>query len=265
MSAVCACAFAGCSEGVAEVTYSLSEDGSYYIVSGVSGSKSALGSYEIPATYTATNEDGSTVTLPVKEIGSQAFMQCRNLSSVTIPEGIEKIGSQAFVYCSFMEITIPNTVTEIGERAFGGCSLLKEITIPESVTEIGNGAFRYCSGLEKATVKANISDLGANVFANTAATSGGYVYTDTKLTEVYLPATLKKIDSTALENNFIEAIYFAGTVDEWNALYFYETNDDGTETKVDKSEIMTSYIVDVDTAVDGAVKIYCNADFYHTV
>lgn len=259
LGAACLLPMAGCSFGTAEVTYSLSESKEYFIVSGVSGNKSALEKYEIPAEYTAVNEDESELTLPVKEIGAQAFLNCRHLSFITIPDGIEKIGAQAFVHCSFAEVTIPDSVTEIGERAFGGCSMLKEVTIPDSVTTIGDGAFWYCSGLERAIVKAKIVDLGANVFANTMEALGGNTYTDTSLTEIYLPATLEKIDSTALSNNFIESIYFAGTKEQWDELYFYETATDGTETKIEKkSEIMTYYIVDVDAPAENAVKVYCD-------
>ena len=41
---------------------------------------------------------GGDVTIPegVTEIGSSAFKDCANLTSVTIPEGVTEIGSSAF-------------------------------------------------------------------------------------------------------------------------------------------------------------------------
>ena len=72
-ASIAAClSFVGCG-GEATVNYTLSEDGTYYIVSSVSGNKNALTSYQIPATY-SEQEDGEQ--LPVKAIGDQAFYRC---------------------------------------------------------------------------------------------------------------------------------------------------------------------------------------------
>ena len=68
------------------------------------------------------------------------------------------IGDEAFENCSELtSVTIPNSVTSIGNSAFNGCSELTSVTIPNSVTSIGNSAFQVCSGLESV----NISDLSA--------------------------------------------------------------------------------------------------------
>ena len=67
-----------------------------------------------------------------------------------------EIGSNTFVRCSSLEsITIPNGVTTIGSYAFDECSSLKSIVIPENVTEIQDNAFKDCGSLESIRVASN--------------------------------------------------------------------------------------------------------------
>jgi hypothetical protein len=233
--------------GTAEIEYALSEDGTYYIVSGVSGSKSALLTAEIPATY---QNEQTGVSLPVKEIGDEAFMGCTQLYELTIPYGIEKIGTRAFMLCGFYEFEIPESVTSIGFGAFAMCNGLTEITIPQSVTTLSTAAFYVCRSLERVYVKANITDLKDSMFFNSQAEVGTDIYTNTSLTEVYLSSTITKINTTAFSGNVLSDIYYAGTQEQWNELYFYEltageTDGEYVETKLDKSTLLGSIAVHV--------------------
>ena len=235
-----ALSFSACG-GQATVNYKLSEDGTHYIVSGVSGYSGSLNKLEVPEKY--CEEEGGEL-LPVTEIGYEAFMRCSSLYSVTLPDCIEKIDTRAFMGCGFTSFTIPESVTYIGFAAFGNCSSLKEIVIPESVTELDNLAFAYCDSLQTAVVKANIEELQAKTFVNSYTVSAGQVYTRTSLTTVYLPATLKKIYSNALDGNMLKDVYFAGSEQQWEDLYFYEkvkkegTEDEYVEKKLQKSDII---------------------------
>ena len=83
-------------------------------------------------------------TYPVTSIGSLAFNDCKNLTSVTIPNSVTSIGDYAFSDCSVTSVTIPNSVTSIGKYAFSGCSSLTSVTIPSSVNSIGSYAFSSC-------------------------------------------------------------------------------------------------------------------------
>lgn len=72
------------------------------------------------------------------------------------------IGNYAFVGCKGLtSITIPDSVTSIGERAFEGCSGLTSITIPDSVTSIGGSAFYNCTGLTSITFNGTIAQWKA--------------------------------------------------------------------------------------------------------
>ena len=82
------------------------------------------------------------ITYTLTSIGEDAFLNCRSLTSVTIPNSVTSIGKGAFSYCeSLTSVTIPNSVTSIGYRAFLDCSSLTSVTIPNSVTSIGSEAF----------------------------------------------------------------------------------------------------------------------------
>lgn len=234
-----AVSFGGCKSGEAYVQFTLSEDGTYYIVSGVSGDKRGLTSYDVPATYSA--EDGGEL-LPVKEIGYEAFFQCFNLTDVTLPNTVTKIGLRAFAGCSFSEFTIPDSVSFIDSAAFGNCSNLSEITIPAGVTALGPQAFAFCSSLEKVYLNANITVLEYRTFYNNYAAVGGNVFSDTKLKEIYLPATLEKIQLEAWSGNFfLSDIYYEGTEQQWNEIYFFEmVEKDGDESGYEEKKYSMS-------------------------
>ena len=83
------------------------EDGTLEI-SGYAGNDAT---YEIPAVI-----DGKKVT----RIGFNAFNDCTELTSITIPDSAMYIGSYAFYNCpSIKAVTIPASVTFIDEGAFG--------------------------------------------------------------------------------------------------------------------------------------------------
>ncbi|MGN0806726.1 MAG: leucine-rich repeat domain-containing protein [Candidatus Coproplasma sp.] len=235
------CAFVGCDAGEATVNYTLSEDGTYYILSSVTGNKNALKEYDIPATYAA--EEGGEL-LPVIAIADSAFYQCTSLVRVTLPDSLKIIGNVAFAMSGIVNIEIPYGVETIGYSAFGMCNSLESITVPASVTSLGDRAFKRCSHLKRAEVYANITDLKYETFYNSLASSAGDTLTDSALTEVVLSASITKIAVTALSGNIISDIYFMGTEEQWDELYFYTTttNDKGEaeEMKVDKSLIVPS-------------------------
>ena len=114
-------------------------------------------------------------------IGGNAFSNCKNLTSITIPNSVTSIGDNVFYGCAnLMSITVDEgntkyhsagnclietatriliagcktsiipmdgSVTSIGNYAFYGCTSLTSITIPDSVTSIGWLAFNGCMSL----------------------------------------------------------------------------------------------------------------------
>ncbi len=137
-----ACTVCGAKKPTEGLKYTLNSDGVSYSVSGIGSATAA----EIMIADTYEN-------LPVTSIGSYAFVNCKGLTSITIPDSVTSIGEGAFADCDGLtSITIPDSVTSIGENAFMYCECLTSITIPDSVTSIGRGAFSGCSSFTSITV-----------------------------------------------------------------------------------------------------------------
>ena len=110
----------------------------------------------------------TSVAIPnsVTEIGFRAFEDCRALTSINIPNSVTEIGGGAFSDCrSLTSVTIPNSVTIIGGSAFSGCSALTSVTIPNSVTKIGDYAFSGCSSLTSVTIPNSVTKIGDSAFS----------------------------------------------------------------------------------------------------
>ena len=202
--------------GSATVEYTVSEDGTHYIISGVSGNKSSLAVYDIPATF----DDGEHGELPVTEIGESAFMGC-SLARVTIPDSITYIGDLAFAYNYIYDLVLPESLEYIGYGAFAYSSAVEELVIPASVTQLGPFAFAYCGKLSKVEVLAQVDTIYIGTFRGIVANDTSGVYYDTNLTEVRFPATLKNLHRDALADNFITDIYYAGTAAQWQEVEIF--------------------------------------------
>ena len=122
----------------------------------------------------------------VTSIANFAFSDCRNLTSVIIPDGVISIGS-AFSGCSSLtSIDLPDSVTSIGQAVFYNCSSLTSIAIPEGVTSIGNSAFRDCISLIGVTIPNSVTSIGGASF------SGCY-----NLTSITIPNSVTRIEFSA--------------------------------------------------------------------
>jgi hypothetical protein len=99
----------------------------------------------------------------VTSIGSAAFGNCSNLTSVTIPISVTNIGSSAFAHCGLTSVTIPNSVTSIGVDAFEYCPGLTNVTIGNSVISIGYSTFEQCN-LTSVTIPNTVTNIGVYTF-----------------------------------------------------------------------------------------------------
>ena len=97
-------------------------------------------------------------------IADEAFRQCENLTSVTLPESVTVIGQSAFMDCSALSgIHIPEGVTVIDQRAFSNCTSLGNVTFPASLTTIGLSAF-FCCNFTSLEIPAGVTEIGKDAF-----------------------------------------------------------------------------------------------------
>lgn len=99
----------------------------------------SIGSLQYKTAISNTTEGAITIPATARDykvtsISEGAFFQCRNITSVSIPEGI----------------------TSIGEYAFGTCMGLTTVNIPSTIKKIDSG-FTACNSLERV----DITDLTA--------------------------------------------------------------------------------------------------------
>lgn len=113
----------------------------------------------------------------VKNIGDEAFCDCKNIVSVGFNEGIKTIGKKAFFGCKSIEcLEFPETLTFIGAQCFRGCSSVEEIHFNCDTRElvIGDRAFAMtkeafrssCKDkvINKISLPPNLNALGNSVF-----------------------------------------------------------------------------------------------------
>ena len=121
----------------------------YYNENIFDSQKKYSGDITIPETV-----DYAGKTYSVTSIGEYAFYNCKDLTSVNIPNSVTAIESSAFESCSSLaSITIPNSVTTIGDEVFISCTGLTSVTIGKGVTTIGDGAFFNCPSLESIIIE----------------------------------------------------------------------------------------------------------------
>jgi hypothetical protein len=156
------------------------------------------GSYSIPGSVTTIGTQAfvyctslNSITIPGSVItsGDSAFYNCTSLNSITIPSSVITIEQSAFDGCTGLtSVTIQQGINTIGDFAFGGCTSLTSVTIPDSVTTIGGGAFAGCTSLTSVTFAENSNITEAN-FSYGSFPEGTEGYGSSSLTTAYLAAS----------------------------------------------------------------------------
>ena len=147
-------------------------------------------------------------------------------TALVIPEqmdgyAVTGIGSEAFLNCTeLVSVTILNGATKISNRAFSGCTGLTTVTIPDSVTSIGNSVFSGCSSLVSMTIPFVGDRSGVTIFDRYQYPFGYFFGTrryegGTETTQYYYGGT----SSTAPTTYFVPATLRSVTVTGGNILF----------------------------------------------
>ena len=124
-----------------------------------------------------------SVTLPtgMTDIGSNVFYDCDKLESVVWPSDFHMIGGGMFNSCDKLKFDIPSHITYIGGSAFQKCPLITSVVVPKGVTYIGSDCWR-----ESANITSIVFEEGClveNIYAHT--------FHGTGITEITLPNNVK--------------------------------------------------------------------------
>ena len=109
----------------------------------------------------------------ITEICDSAFMQCRNMVSLSLPNTLKEFGINAFNYCtSLRHVTIPDKVGKINARAFENCHSLESVIIGSRVHTIQLSAFGWCYDLETIIFRGGtVGTLYSTSFSHVTATA----------------------------------------------------------------------------------------------
>ena len=124
-----------------------------------------------------------TIDIPstVKEIGKNAFSDCRSLKTpveerilenhskeLVIPSDTKVIKPyEYFAYVDIEELVIPEGVEEIGDCAFYKCEKLKTVSFPSTLKVIGDSAFQECYCLKTLNMKEGLEVIEHQAFCET--------------------------------------------------------------------------------------------------
>ena len=155
--------------------------------------------------------DLSVLLLPasVEALNVGDFYSCTSLRSIQVAEGCRKYRSDngiliSLEYESIMccpqkfqgSYTVPQDVTRINSGAFRNCTGLTDIYIHGEIMSLGSYAFMGCTNLREVTIEENTSDWAE--YAHLVL-SGGLFGDCTSLTSLYIPASVKEIETRAFE------------------------------------------------------------------
>ena len=181
---------------------------------------------------------------PVKVIAESAFNDTA-IAGITIPNSVTTIGDLAFAHCIELAfVKIGKNVSDIGKSVFYSCDALENIfvdeenetykdidgnlytkdrktllqysegkknasfDIPDGVETVAREAFLNAINLTSITVPNSVKEIGEYAFSNCA-----------KLKVMKLGKGIVSISAYAfIWCAEIEAVYYAGTLDEWNSV-----------------------------------------------
>ena len=189
------------------LTYDFKDNGIYYRITSDNSVSVVNNGYtdgyngEVVIPSTVYLNDNS---MRVTAIADSAFMLCRGLKRVTVPNSVQEIGTFAFTSSSLNQVTLSKNITEIKYFTFANCDL-RSITIPDNVIRIGDGAFFGCAELHDVVLPEGLKSIGEGAFM-TAGFFPGYL-------NINLPSTLTELGNCAFMGSDIHSVTIPSSLD----------------------------------------------------
>ena len=196
---------------------------------------------------TMPSQTNLSILYGTKGITDEAFKDCDELKSVTIPNSVTYIGNNAFYGCSSLtSVTIPNSVTSIGKTAFEYCSGLTSVTIPNSVISIGDNAFLWCYNMASVKVYSETpipidESIFQSCYSGTLYVPSGSVDTYKQASGWKLFSNILSIDNTNFSSSNITISSIDPVTYNGSAQTPSITVKDGTKTLVNGTDYTVAY------------------------
>lgn len=144
------------------------------------------GTYYSNAIWTLTPNGENTYKLTISGTGAMGDLKGWAFGNPWNFELIQKLKVTVDnVYYAVTELEIADGITEIGAHAFEAHRAITHVALPQSVTKIGEKSFNYCTGMQSIELSNNLEEIGSTALSDTA------------LTSIELPESLKKIQKGA--------------------------------------------------------------------
>lgn len=144
------------------------------------------GTYYGNAIWTLTPNGENTYKLTISGTGAMGDLKGWAFGNPWNFELIQKLKVAVDdVYYAVTELEIADGITEIGAHAFEAHRAITHVALPQSVTKIGEKSFNYCTGMQSIELSNNLEEIGSTALS------------DTSLTSIELPESLKKIQNGA--------------------------------------------------------------------
>lgn len=102
----------------------------------------------------------------LRAIPDSAFLSCRNLTSVKLPENVTSIENFAFMDCKELkDVVLPEGLESIGDNALNACPNLDFEKLPDGLVSIGNFGLANCGSLSLTSLPETLTSIGNAAFA----------------------------------------------------------------------------------------------------
>lgn len=161
------------------------KDGSLKIPSTIGGFPVVkIGSYAFQ-----NAKDCTSISMPdsITQIGYGAFSGMKKVTSVKLPKNLKKIEYSAFNKCTgLVSVKFNSCLEKIGSWAFADCIKLGSVSLPSSVKKIEGRAFSNCYKLSHISMGNKVEQIGAGAF-----------YKNYALKSITIPASVKQVEDRA--------------------------------------------------------------------